>query len=137
MMLGMVYSCAERSSMMNIHSQQSVEALTHFREQVTAARRQAGHLQKEMAAALGLDAETLSRKLYGRHHTILTLQDVKQIIKTLAAWQAITTREEALDLLGLLRLSPESFSPEEWNSMSLSRFNQALRSPPVPSTPAA
>src|SRR5229473_1196212 len=105
MMLGMVYSCAERSSMMNIHSQQSVEALTHFREQVTAARRQAGYLQKDLSAALRLDTETLSRKLHGRHHAILTLQDVKQIIKTLAAWQAITRQEEALDLLELLRLS--------------------------------
>jgi transcriptional regulator with XRE-family HTH domain len=73
---------------MNTYPQESVEALTHFREQVTAARRQAGYLQKELAAALGLDAETLSRKLHGRHHTFLTLQDVKQIIKTLVAWQS-------------------------------------------------
>jgi len=122
--------------MMNIHSQQSVEALTHFREQVTAARRQAGYLQKDLAAALGLDTETLSRKLHGRHHAILTLQDVKQIIKTLAAWQAITRREEALDLLELLRLSLESFSPEEWNSVPLSRLEQALRSPAVLATAA-
>src|SRR6266704_7223348 len=121
---------------MNVRPQQSLEALTHFREQVTAARRQAGYLQKELAAALGLDAETLSRKLHGRHHAILTLQDVKQIIKTLAAWQAITTRKEALDLLGLLRLSPESFSPEEWKSLPLSRLEQARPSPTVLATAA-
>src|SRR3989454_276012 len=133
-MLGMVYSCAERSSMMNIHPQQSVEALTHFREQVTAARRKVGYLQKELASALGMDTETLSRKLHGRHHAILTLQDVKQIIKTLAAWQAITTREEALELLGLLRLSPESFSQEEWNSVPLSLLEQVSSFPAVPAT---
>jgi len=121
---------------MNTHPQQSVEALTRFREQVTAARRQAGYLQKDLASALGLDAETLSRKLHGRHQTLLTLQDVKQIIKTLATWQAITTQEEALALLGLMRLSPESFSPEEWNSVPLSRLEQAPRFPAVPVTAA-
>ena len=119
---------------MNMYPQQSVEALTHFREQVTVARRQAGYLQKELAAALGLDAETLSRKLHGRHHTFLTLQDVKQIIKTLVAWQAITTREEAHELLGLLCLSPESFSLEEWNSVPLSRLEQVPRFPAIPAT---
>src|SRR5436309_9491104 len=133
-MLGMVYPCAERSSMMNIHPQQSVEALTHFREQVTAARRQAGYLQKDLAAALGLDTETLSRKLHGRHHAILSLQDVKQIIKTLATWRAITTQEEAHELLRLLRLSPESFSPEEWNSLPLTRLKQVPHSRAMPST---
>src|SRR6266704_7143342 len=121
---------------MNVRPQQSLEALTHFREQVTATRRQAGYLQKDLAVALGLDTETLSRKLHGRHHAILTLQDVKQIIKTLAAWQAITTRKEALDLLGLLRLSPESFSPEEWNSLPLSRLEQAVRPSDVLTTAA-
>src|SRR5436305_8571495 len=126
--------CRERSSLMNMYPQQSLEALTHFREQVTVARRQAGYLQKELAAALGLDAETLSRKLHGRHHAILSLQDVKQIIKTLAAWQAITTREEAHELLGLLRLSPESFSPEEWNSVPLSLLEQVCSFPAVPAT---
>ncbi len=121
---------------MNMHPQQSVEALTRFRQQVTAARRQAGYLQKDLASALGLDSETLSRKLHGRHQAILTLQDVKQIIKALAAWQAITTRAEALELLGQLRLSAETFSQEEWNSLPLSRLEQAIR-PSVVLTTAA
>src|SRR5258706_603360 len=106
----MISLCAERDSVMNRHLQQSMEALTRFREQVITARRQAGYLQKDLASALALDAETLSRKLHGRHQAILTLQDVKQIIKTLAAWRAITTRAEALELLGLLRFSAETFS---------------------------
>ena len=85
---------------MNVHPQQSVEALTHFREQVTATRRQAGYLQKDLAAALGLDTETLSRKLHGRHHAILSLQDVKQIIKTLAAWQGYYDAERSTRTAG-------------------------------------
>jgi DNA-binding XRE family transcriptional regulator len=46
---------------MNLHAQQNVEGLVRFRERVTTARRQAGYLQKNLAAALGLDSETLSR----------------------------------------------------------------------------
>src|SRR2546426_3905687 len=122
--------------MMNMYPQQNVEALTRFRERVSTARRQAGYLQKDLAAALGLDSETLSRKLHGRHHTILTLQDIKRTIKTLAAWQAITTREEALELLRLLHLSLESFSPEEWNSLPLSQLEQAPSFPAVFATAA-
>src|SRR5205807_10402004 len=70
----------------------------------------------------------------GWHHASPCLQDVKQVMKTLAGWQAITTREEALDLLGLLRLSPESFSPEEWNSMPLCLLEQVSSFPSVPAT---
>ena len=124
---------------MNRHLQQSMEALTRFREQVISARRQAGPPPRRVSqspAALALDAETLSRKLHGRHQAILTLQDVKQIIKTLAAWQAITTRAEALELLGLLGFSAETFSQEEWNSLPLSRLEQAVR-PSVVLTTAA
>src|SRR5438876_119951 len=136
-MCKMISLCAERgNSAMSRHFQQSLEALTRFREQVIAARRQAGYLQKDLAAALALDAETLSRKLHGRHQAILTLQDVKQIIKTLAVWQAITTRAEALELLGLLSFSAETFSQEEWNSLPLSQLEQAIR-PSVVLTTAA
>lgn len=108
--------------------QQSAEALTHFREQVTLARRQAGYLQKDLASALGLDSETLSRKLHGRHQALLTLQDVRQIIRTLATWQAITSREQVLELLELLHLSGETFAPEEWQRVPLSRLVQATSS---------
>jgi predicted ATPase len=111
----------------------SAERLTRFREQVTTARRQAGYLQKDLAAALGLDTRSLSRKLHGAAQTQLSHQDVKQIIKTLAAWEAITTRAEAADLLALMHLKLESFSEEEWSSMPLRRLEKTPVSPRIPS----
>lgn len=129
--------------------------LKRFQEQVSATRRQSGRLQKDLAAALGVDAQVLSRKLHGSGRDRLTHYEVKQIIKTLAAWDAITTQTEAIELLILMHLRRESFSPEEWNSAPLSRLDKpprdlwtgqgaASKSPiaskrqnflPVPSTP--
>src|SRR5437588_9526756 len=97
-----------------------------FREKVAAARRQAGQLQRELADALGIDAQVLSRKLHGVKQAFPTHAEVKQIIRTLAGWDAITTRAEAIELLSLMGLRAESFSDEEWNTAPLNR----LESPP-------
>ena len=43
-----------------------------FREKVAAARRQTGRLQRELADALGIDAQVLSRKLHGAKQTFPT-----------------------------------------------------------------
>ncbi len=75
-----------------------------FREKVAAARRQTGQLQRELAGALGIDAHVLSRKLHGVKQAFPTHAEVRQIIKTLAAWDAITTRVEAIELLSLMGL---------------------------------
>ena len=56
-----------------------------FRVKVVAARRQTGRLQKELADALGINAQVLSRKLHGVKQTFPTHAEVKQIIKVLAA----------------------------------------------------
>src|SRR6266568_3900277 len=101
-----------------------------FREKVAAARRQTGRLQSELAVALGIDAHVLSRKLHGVKQSFLTHVEVKQIVKTLAAWDAISTQAEALELLSLMGLRAESFSGEEWNAAPLNR----LESAPPPST---
>ncbi len=95
-----------------------MDTLKRFQEKVSTARRQSGRLQKDLAVAVGVDAQVLSRKLHGGGRDRLTHYEVKQIIKTLAAWDAITTQDEAVELLTLLRLKWESFSPEEWNSAS-------------------
>src|SRR2546421_3109510 len=97
-----------------------------FREKVAAARRQTGQLQRELADALGIDAHVLSRKLHGMKQAFTTHAEVKQIIKTLATWDAITTRAEALELLSLMGLRAESFSDEEWNTAPLNRLESAL-----------
>ncbi len=97
-----------------------------FREKVAAARRQTGQLQRELAGALGIDARVLSRKLHGMKQAFLTHAEVRQIIKTLAAWDAITTRAEAIELLSLMGLRAESFSGEEWNAAPLNRLESAL-----------
>jgi predicted ATPase len=109
--------------------------LDRFREKVTAARRQAGRLQKDLAAALGLDAHVLSRKLNGISQARLTHEEVKTLIKTLAAWDAIVTQAEAIDLLELMRLKPESFTAEEWKRAPLNRLAQEAAPAPAPAPP--
>src|SRR6266566_7550125 len=99
-----------------------------FREKVAAARRQTGQLQRELADALGIDAQVLSRKLHGAKQAFPTHAEVKRIIKTLAAWDAITTRVEAIELLSLMGLRAESFSDQEWNAAPLSRLEPAPHS---------
>src|SRR5438876_2850392 len=93
-----------------------------FREKVAAARRRTGRLQKELADALGIDAQVLSRKLHGAKQTFPTHAEVRQIIKVLALWEAITTRDEAIELLTLMGLRSESFSDQEWNTPPLNRL---------------
>ena len=58
--------------------------LTRFRERIVAARRRAGYLQKDLAAALGLDPHSFSHKLHGSDGALLSHKEVKQVIKTLA-----------------------------------------------------
>ncbi len=105
----------------------SLTNLALFREKVSAARRQTGRLQKELAEVLGIDAQVLSRKLHGVKQTFPTHAEVKQIIKTLASWDAITTHAEAIELLSLMGLKTESFSDQEWNSAPLNRLKPLPR----------
>jgi predicted ATPase len=104
-----------------------------FREKITDARRRAGRQQQELARALGLAPHVLSRKLHGLDQTHLTHTEVKQLIQTLAAWDAITTQDEANELLALMGLKLTSFSEQEWKSTSLNRLDPSSRlaSPPA------
>ena len=74
-------------------------ALAVFRQTITAARRPTGRHQQELAAALGLSPYALSHKLHGTGGVQLTHPEVKQIIKILTAWEAITTQDAAIALL--------------------------------------
>lgn len=107
---------------MTSRTAQSTTSLDLFREKVSAARRQAGHFQQDLAEALGIDSKALSRKLRGAKQTILTHVEVKKIIRTLASWDAITTRDQAIELLSLMGLRAESFSEQEWRDEPLNRL---------------
>ncbi|GAC1348662.1 MAG: hypothetical protein NVSMB27_17360 [Ktedonobacteraceae bacterium] len=112
---------------------QPLTKFDHFREKVRTALRQSGRLQQELASALGIDAQVLSRKLHSAKKTFLTHVEVKQIIKVLASWDAISTRAEAIELLTLMGLREESFSDQEWNAAPLKR----LEPTPHTGTPGA
>jgi len=101
---------------------QPLTKFDHFREKVRTALRQSGRLQQELASTLGIDAQVLSRKLHGAKKSFLTHAEVKQIIKVLASWDAISTRAEAIELLSLMGLREESFSDQEWNAEPLKRL---------------
>ncbi|HVB60788.1 MAG TPA: NB-ARC domain-containing protein [Ktedonobacteraceae bacterium] len=110
----------------------SLTNLKLFREKVVAALRQAGRQQQELAGALGIDAQVLSRKLHGARQSLLNHAEIKQIVKTLVGWDAITTRAEAIELLSLLGLKAENYSEQDWHTPPLSRLE------PLPvSTPGA
>ena len=100
----------------------TLTSLDFFREKVATARRQTGRLQRELADALGIDPQVLSRKLHGAKQTFPTHAEVMQIIKVLADWDAITTRGEAIELLSLMGLKAESFSDQEWKVAPLNRL---------------
>jgi len=93
-----------------------------FREKVTAARRKTGHPQKDLADSLNIDSHVLSRKLHATRQAFLTHAEIKLIIKTLALWDAIATQAEALELLSLMDLKLDSFTPQEWHTHPLSRL---------------
>lgn len=84
-----------------------------------------GISQKELAAAIGLNHQVLSRKLNGIRNSVLTQPEVKQLIKTLAGWQLITTQDQALDLLGPLGLSKAVFSAAEWQAPPLNQLEKS------------
>src|SRR6266705_2619776 len=84
--------------------------------------RDSGYTQKDLADAIGLHPKVLSRKLRGSSNAHLTQLDVKSIITTLARWNVITTRDEALHLLNQAQVGPTRFSTDEWQAPPLSQL---------------
>jgi WD40 repeat protein/transcriptional regulator with XRE-family HTH domain len=99
-------------------------ALEEFRAKLKDYLRQAGYSQKQLAYVLGMHPAQLSNKLNEHNYANLTLNEVKQVIKVLAEWQALNTTQEALELLALMRLNPHSFSQTEWASPPLNLLTQ-------------
>lgn len=96
-----------------------------FRENVGVALRRAGKQQRELAGALGIEPPVLSRKLNGLKQAYLTYVEIKLIIKTLAAWDAITTQAEAVTLLSLMGLRAQNFTGDEWQEAPLNKLEVA------------
>src|SRR6516164_2456956 len=104
--------------------------LAAFRAAVDGYRRPTGHSQQELAGTLGLHPKVLSHKLHGSDGAILRHDEVRGIVRVLAAWQALTTRPQAIELLGLMDLGPSSFSPAEWEAPPLANLEANRARPP-------
>jgi non-specific serine/threonine protein kinase len=96
--------------------------LAAFRAAVDGYRRPTGHSQQELAGALGLHPNVLSHKLHASDGAALRHDEVRGIVRVLAAWQALATRAQAVELLGLMDLGPSSFSSQEWAAPPLAHL---------------
>ena len=74
-------------------------AQEHFRTLLKAHLRRRGYKCKQLAEQLGMQPGFLSNKLNGYTSTRLSYPEVKQMVLILAQWQAVTTIQEALELL--------------------------------------
>jgi len=99
--------------------------------------RMAGYFQQDLANALGLHPKVLSRKMGSNQDAYLTDQEVRSIIKQLAEWQAITSRDEALQLLALAQVEPRILSAKDWQTVPLSQLVGRGDLPDVPANGVA
>jgi len=107
--------------------------LKTFQEKVETYRKNAPtpHTQKELAEAIPLDKDELSKRLNAYKHpnrTIspLTCAQVQAIVRVLARWGAIETQEQATDLLDLMECP--HFSVSDWQTYPLKNL-KAISSP--------
>jgi predicted ATPase len=108
--------------------------LVTFRDKVREYCRLVGRLQKTLAQELGLNYSVLSNKLNGTSQARLTQPEVKQIIKVLAEWEAITRQDQAVELLELMDLKYSSFQPQEWAAPPLNKLEAVAKSEKVASS---
>jgi predicted ATPase len=99
-----------------------------FGERVQEYLRGSGYSQQNLAGMLGLHAGVLNRKLRGSGQAHITQLEVGHIIKTLAQWNIITTRDEALQLLELANLKQMSLSLKEWQEPPLNQLAREAQS---------
>ncbi len=93
-----------------------------FSDSIQTFLRSSGYSQKELADVLGLHPKVLSRKLNGSGNAHLTHIEVRDILLALTRWHALTTQEEAFQLLALAQVGPTLFDAEEWHSPPLDRL---------------
>ncbi len=81
--------------------------------------RASGHVQHELAREVGLHPKVLSRKVNRSGEARLNHQEIKGIIKTLARWHAITSRDQALQLLAAAGVEAAIMSDAGWQALPL------------------
>ena len=96
--------------------------LEAFKVKVRKYCRLAEKTQQALANELNYPYSSLSSKLNGSGNSVLTINDVRGIIRVLATWQAINLKTEALELLQLRNLSCNTFSKEDWIRPPLNRL---------------
>src|SRR6266700_3119930 len=108
--------------------------LKTFQEKIEDYRKNAPtpHTQKDLAAAIPLDKDELSKRLNAYKHpdkasSPLSCAQVQAVVRALARWGAIETQEQAKDLLDLMECP--HFSISDWKTSPLN----LLRSAPVSS----
>ncbi|MHB8597179.1 MAG: HEAT repeat domain-containing protein [Ktedonobacteraceae bacterium] len=86
-----------------------------------------GLTQRELAINIHLSHEEVNRRLNGTGKTAITCADVRSIIKGLARLDAITTRQQARELLDFMECG--HFDPADWEAEPLNE----LKPDPPPS----
>jgi ATP-dependent Clp protease ATP-binding subunit ClpA len=81
--------------------------------------RASGHVQHELAREVGLHPKVLSRKVNRNGEARLNHQEIKGIIKALASWRAITSRDQALQLLAAAGVEAAIMSDADWQALPL------------------
>ncbi len=107
-----------------------------FSGSIQECLRASGHTQKELAGLLGLHPKVLSRKLNSNGNAHLTHLEIRGIIRALAGWHAITTQDEAIQLLELAQVGRTLFSADEWRRPPLSGLVSASTQASVSEGPA-
>ena len=112
--------------------------LVEFREAVRAHRRAVGRSQQQLAGAIGVNAQVLSRKLNGSDGAVLTSPEVVNIVAALAGWGALADRRAAEALFDAAGVGLHSVPLEVWDEPPLStlpappRSTSALHRDPAP-----
>src|SRR2546430_17446124 len=116
--------------------------LERFRDKVEAYYKQTVNLdgkrrtQRDLAGEIGLDKDELSKRLNAyedprtKRKWYLTGDDVFAIVRALAKWGAITTREQAVELLELMAYP--HISSIDWNNEPL-KYLRSSSPQPIPS----
>jgi predicted ATPase len=109
-----------------VRLERSKQQLAAFRAALNGYRRPTGRGQQELARELGLHPAVLSHKLNGNDGAALRHDEVRGIVRTLAAWHALETRAQVIELLELMGLGSNQFSAAEWAAPPLVELDASL-----------